>query len=154
MGTFRLATRGSPLALRQTDSVAAALRASHPGLEVEIVVVRTRGDEDASSPLDRIGGQGVFVGEVEAAVGEGRADAAVHSAKDLSSAMDERLMIAAVPTRADPRDGLVGCTLSDLPAGGVVGTGSARRRGPAGVAEAGPGLHRRAGQHGPAGVDR
>ncbi len=128
MGTFRLATRGSPLALLQTESVADALRASHPGLEVEIVVVRTRGDEDASTPLDRIGGQGVFVGEVEAAVGEGRADAAVHSAKDLSSAMDERLVIAAVPTRADPRDGLVGCTLADLPAGGVVGTGSARRR--------------------------
>jgi hydroxymethylbilane synthase len=128
VGTFRLATRGSPLALRQTESVAAALRASDPELEVEIVVVRTRGDEDASSPLDRIGGQGVFVGEVEAAVGDGRADAAVHSAKDVSSAMDERLVIAAVPTRADPRDGLVGCTLSDLPAGGVVGTGSARRR--------------------------
>jgi hydroxymethylbilane synthase len=126
--TFRLATRGSPLALHQTESVAEALQAAHPGLEVEIVVVRTRGDEDASSSLDRIGGQGIFVGEVEAAVGHGRADAAVHSAKDLSSAMDEHLVIAAVPTRADPRDGLVGCTLADLPAGGVVGTGSARRR--------------------------
>ncbi len=102
MGTFRLATRGSPLARHQTESVADALRASHPGLEVEVVVVRTRGDEDASTPLDRIGGQGVFVGEVEAAVGEGRADAAVHSAKDLPSTMDAPLVIAAVPTRADP----------------------------------------------------
>jgi hydroxymethylbilane synthase len=128
VGTLRLATRGSPLALRQSESVADALRASHPGLEVELVVVRTRGDQDASSSLDRIGGQGVFVGEVEAAVSEGRADAAVHSAKDLSSAMDAHLVIAAVPARADPRDGLVGCTLADLPAGGVVGTGSARRR--------------------------
>jgi hydroxymethylbilane synthase len=124
---FRLATRGSPLALRQTESVADALRASHPGLETEILIVRTRGDEDTSS-LDRIGGQGVFVGEVEAAVRNGQADAAVHSAKDLPSAMDEQLVIAAVPMRADPRDGLVGCALSDLPAGGVVGTGSARRR--------------------------
>jgi hydroxymethylbilane synthase len=127
VGTFRLATRGSPLALRQTESVADSLRASHPGLEVEIVVVRTRGDDD-TSPLDRIGGQGIFVGEVEAAVRDGVADAAVHSAKDLSSALDEHLVIAAVPRRADPRDGLVGCPLADLPAGGVVGTGSARRR--------------------------
>ena len=128
MGTFRLATRGSPLARHQTESVADALRASHPGLEIEVVVVRTRGDENASTPLDRIGGQGIFVGEVEAALRDGRADAAVHSAKDLPSTMDADLVMAAVPPRADPRDGLVGCTLADLPAGGVVGTGSARRR--------------------------
>ncbi len=128
MGTFRLATRGSPLARHQTESVADALRASHPGLEIEVVVVRTSGDENASTPLDRIGGQGIFVGEVEAALRDGRADAAVHSAKDLPSTMDADLVMAAVPPRADPRDGLVGCTLADLPAGGVVGTGSARRR--------------------------
>jgi hydroxymethylbilane synthase len=128
VGTFRLATRGSPLARRQTESVADGLRASHPGIEIEVVEVRTRGDADVSSSLDRIGGQGVFVGEVEAAVRDGRADAAVHSAKDLPSTMDRHLVIAAVPARADPRDGLVGCALADLPAGGVVGTGSARRR--------------------------
>jgi hydroxymethylbilane synthase len=72
-----LATRGSPLALRQSETVAALLRAAHPGLDVELSVVRTRGDQDASTPLDQIGGQGVFVTEVETAVADGRADAAV-----------------------------------------------------------------------------
>src|SRR5580698_3937158 len=105
MGTLRLATRGSPLALRQTELVGELLRQAHPGLEVEPVVVRTRGDQDATSPLDRIGGQGVFVTEVEAAVRAGRADAAVHSAKDLPSAMEPDLVLAAVPPRADARDG-------------------------------------------------
>jgi len=128
MGTIRLATRGSPLALRQTEIVSELLRRADPGVQVEPVVVRTRGDQDASSPLDQIGGQGVFVTEVEAAVTGGRADAAVHSAKDMTSTMGDHLVLGAVPPRADPRDGLVGCTLADLPAGGLVATGSARRR--------------------------
>jgi len=115
------------LALHQTDLVAQALRAAHPGLEVEVVVVRTQGD-DLSAPLDQIGGQGVFVTEVEAAVADGRADAAVHSAKDMTSVMSSDLVLAAVPPRADPRDGLVGCALADLPPGGLIATGSARRR--------------------------
>jgi hydroxymethylbilane synthase len=124
---LRLATRGSPLALCQATSVADALRAAHDGLEVEVMVVRTRGDE-LSAPLDQIGGQGVFVTEVEAAVADGRADAAVHSAKDMTSTMVDGLVLAAVPRRADPRDGLVGCRLADLPPGGLIATGSARRR--------------------------
>ena len=124
---LRLASRGSPLALHQTDLVAQALRAAHLGLEVEVVVVRTQGD-DLSAPLDQIGGQGVFVTEVEAAVADGRADAAVHSAKDMTSVMSSDLVLAAVPPRADPRDGLVGCALADLPPGGLIATGSARRR--------------------------
>src|SRR5271170_3595678 len=127
MGSLRLATRGSPLALRQTDLVAQALCAAHSGLEVDVVVVRTAGD-DLSVPLDQIGGQGVFVTEVEAAVADGRADAAVHSAKDMPSVMDGDFVLGAVPRRADPRDGLVGATLAGLPAGGLVATGSARRR--------------------------
>jgi hydroxymethylbilane synthase len=126
-GPFRLATRGSPLALRQTDLVAEALRAGHPGLEVEVLVVRTQGD-DTSVSLDQIGGQGVFVTEVEAAVATGRADAAVHSAKDMTSTMSPDLVLAAVPPRADARDGLVGCAWADLPPGGLIATGSARRR--------------------------
>jgi hydroxymethylbilane synthase len=126
-GPFRLATRGSPLALRQTELVAELLRARHADLEVEVVVVRTRGD-DLSAPLDQIGGQGVFVTEVEAAVAGGRADAAVHSAKDMTSTMTAALVLAAVPPRADARDGLVGCALADLPPGGLIATGSARRR--------------------------
>ncbi len=128
MGTVRLATRGSPLALRQTEMVSALLRRARPGLAVESVVVRTRGDQDASAPLDQIGGQGVFVTEVEAAVAERRADAAVHSAKDMPSTMGPHLVLAAVPPRADARDGLVGCTLAALPPGALVATGSARRR--------------------------
>ena len=127
MAPLRLATRGSPLALRQTELIAELLRARHPDLEVEVVVVRTRGD-DLSAPLDLIGGQGVFVTEVEAAVAGGRADAAVHSAKDMPSTMTDALVIGAVPRRADARDGLVGCAMADLPPGGLIATGSARRR--------------------------
>ena len=127
MAPLRLATRGSPLALRQTELIAELLRARHPDLEVEVVVVRTRGD-DLSAPLDQIGGQGVFVTEVEAAVAGGRADAAVHSAKDMPSTMTDALVIGAVPRRADARDGLVGCAMADLPPGGLIATGSARRR--------------------------
>lgn len=127
MGPLRLATRGSPLALRQTELIAQLLQARHRDLEVEVVVVRTQGD-DLSAPLDQIGGQGVFVTEVEAAVAGGRADAAVHSAKDMPSTMTAALVIAAVPPRADARDGLVGCAMADLPPGGLIATGSARRR--------------------------
>jgi hydroxymethylbilane synthase len=128
VASVRLATRGSPLAQRQTAIVTELLQAAHPGLVVEPVVVRTRGDRDATAPLDQIGGQGVFVTEVEAAVTDGRADAAVHSAKDMTSVLPAHLVLGAVPRRADPRDGLVGCTLSGLPAGALVATGSARRR--------------------------
>ncbi len=128
MGTVRLATRGSPLALRQTDMVAELLHRAHPELVVERVVVRTQGDRDTSVPLDQIGGQGVFVTEVEAALRDGRADAAVHSAKDMPSTMAAQLVLGAVPRRADARDGLVGHALADLPPGAVVATGSARRR--------------------------
>jgi len=127
MAPLRLATRGSPLALRQTELIAQLLRDRHGDLEVEVMVVRTRGD-DLSAPLDQIGGQGVFVTEVEAAVAGGRADAAVHSAKDMPSTMTDALVIGAVPRRADARDGLVGCAMADLPPGGLIATGSARRR--------------------------
>jgi len=127
MGPLRLATRGSPLALHQTDLVAHALRARHPGLDVLVQIIRTQGD-DLWAPLDQIGGQGVFVTAVEAAVADRRADAAVHSAKDMTSTMGPELVLAAVPPRADPRDGLVGSTLAGLPPGGLIATGSARRR--------------------------
>jgi hydroxymethylbilane synthase len=127
MSTLRLASRGSPLARRQSELVADALRAVHPGLELELVVIRTRGD-DSAVPLDQIGGQGVFVTEVEAAVTDGRADAAVHSAKDMTSVMADHLVLGAVPPRGDHRDGLVGSTLAGLPPGGLIATGSARRR--------------------------
>ena len=128
---LRAATRGSALARWQTDHVAALLRAAHPDVEVEAVVVETEGDRRVDVPLDRIGGRGVFVKEVQAAVLDGRADIAVHSAKDLPSApslQPDGLVLACVPEREDPRDALVGSKLDDLAPGALIGTGSVRRR--------------------------
>jgi len=124
----RLATRGSPLALLQARLVAERIAALPDAPPVETVVVTTTGDRLADEPLARIGGQGVFVKEVQAAVLQGDADVAVHSAKDLPSATPDGLVLAAVPERADPRDCLVGARLDDLPTGARVATGSVRRR--------------------------
>jgi hydroxymethylbilane synthase len=123
---LRLATRGSPLARWQAGHVADLL-AAH-GVESELVVVDTTGDVRRDVPIAQLGGQGIFVKEVEAAVLEGRADAAVHSAKDLQSTTAEGLVLAAVPRREDPRDALVGRSLADLGPGATVATGSVRRR--------------------------
>lgn len=120
---LRAATRGSALARWQAANVASLL-----GVEVELVVVETVGDQRQDVPIWEIGGTGVFVKEVQAAVLDGRADFAVHSAKDLPSEGHPSLAIAAVPERGDPRDALVGSTLDALPPGGVVATGSVRRR--------------------------
>lgn len=125
---LRLATRGSPLALRQCDLVAQALHAAVPDLAVEQVVVSTEGDRRGQVPLVEIGGRGIFVKEVQAAVLAGRADVAVHSAKDLPSEPTPGLVLASVPQRADVRDALVGAALADLPPGACVATGSVRRR--------------------------
>jgi len=119
----RLATRGSPLARWQAQWVADRL-----GGDIELVVVETTGDRRQDVPLSSIGGQGVFVKEVQAAVLEGRADAAVHSAKDLPSTTPDGLVLAALGDRDDPRDALVGGTLEGLHAGARVATGSVRRR--------------------------
>ncbi|HEX4904385.1 MAG TPA: hydroxymethylbilane synthase [Acidimicrobiales bacterium] len=131
MTTLRVATRGSALALWQARHVASLLRAAHSGLEVTEVIVETAGDRNREIPIAAIGGRGVFTKEVQAAVLDGRADLAVHSAKDLPSSAElqpEGLVLAAVPERADPRDALVGATLDAIPPGGTVGTGSVRRR--------------------------
>jgi hydroxymethylbilane synthase len=119
----RAATRASALARLQTDLVAGAL-----AVPVEPVVVQTMGDRRTDVPIWEIGGQGVFVKEVQAAVLDGRADFAVHSAKDLPSESPAGLVIAAVPEREDPRDALVGSTLEGLRVGARVATGSVRRR--------------------------
>jgi hydroxymethylbilane synthase len=126
MRRLRVATRGSALARWQADRVAALL-----GDDVEIVAVSTLGDRDKETSLDRLGGRGVFVKEVQEAVLDGRADVAVHSCKDLPSAPELQppgLAIGCVPERGDPRDAIVGGRLDDLPAGAVVATGAARRR--------------------------
>lgn len=123
----RLATRGSPLALRQAELIGALLTRA-AGVRVEQVVVHTQGDRRLDEPLDRIGGQGIFVKEVQQAVMDGRADVGVHSAKDLPPLTPPGLLLAAVPSRSDPRDAMVGSTLAGLGPGALVATGSARRR--------------------------
>lgn len=125
---WRIATRGSALALWQANFVADALRAAAPDHDVELVTISTEGDRRTDVPLSVIGGKGVFVKEVQAAVLDGRADLAVHSSKDLPAITPDGLVIAAIPRRADARDALVGRALADLPVGGVVATGSPRRR--------------------------
>jgi hydroxymethylbilane synthase len=129
---LRAATRGSALALWQTDHVtgllAAAGRARGVEVTVEKVVVETVADARLDIPIWEMGGKGVFVKEVQAAVLDGRADLAVHSGKDLPALTPDELVVAAVPERADARDLLVGSTLEGLPVGGLVATGSVRRR--------------------------
>ena len=122
---LRIATRGSALARWQADHVASLLGGA------ELVIVQTAGDRDKTTSLSQLGGQGVFVKEVQHAVLEGNADLAVHSAKDLPSnpaLMTPGLVLAAVPERADARDALAGARLRDLAPGATVATGSARRR--------------------------
>jgi hydroxymethylbilane synthase len=118
-----VATRGSALARWQAERVARLL-----GGDIELVVVQTTGDRRADEPLHRIGGTGAFVKEVQDAVLDGRAQIAVHSAKDLPAETPDGLLLSAVPERADARDALVGSTLSALPTGAIVATGSVRRR--------------------------
>ncbi|MEY2454158.1 MAG: hydroxymethylbilane synthase [Acidimicrobiaceae bacterium] len=120
---LRIATRGSELARWQANYVGSLLPT-----DVELVAVETSGDRDQDEPIWAMGGKGVFVKEVQAAVLDGRADLAVHSAKDLPSGTIDGLVLAAVPERGDPRDALVGTPLADLPPGARVATGSVRRR--------------------------
>lgn len=125
---LRLATRASTQARTQSQAVADALCAAHDGLTVELVLVDTTGDQRGDVPLHTIGGQGVFVKEVQQAVLRGDADIAVHSAKDLPSATSPGLVLAAFTARRDPADALVGATLNQLVHGATVATGSVRRR--------------------------
>jgi hydroxymethylbilane synthase len=125
---LRLGTRRSRLAMAQSQQVAETL-ASRLDREVELVEVVTFGDRSTEA-LTQIGGTGVFVTALREALVEQRVDLAVHSLKDLPTAPDPRLVIAAVPPREDPRDVLVsprGLTLGELPSGSRIGTGSPRR---------------------------
>jgi hydroxymethylbilane synthase len=122
--TVRIGTRGSALARTQTDAVATALAAPS-----EIVPIVTEGDRSAAA-VTQLGGTGVFVSALRAALLQGEIDVAVHSYKDLPTAPADGITIAAVPHREDPRDALVardGLTLGELPPGARVGTGSPRR---------------------------
>lgn len=126
-----LATRRSPLALRQAEFVAAALRERVPGLEPELLALSTRGDELLDRALAPLGGKGLFIKALEAALVSGRARIAVHSLKDVPAELESGFALAAVPARADPRDVLIsphGPGLADLPHGARVGTASLRRQ--------------------------
>lgn len=128
--TLRLGTRGSALARAQTAQVAERLKALNPGLDVEEVIVRTRGDALLGSPIHELGGKGLFVKEIEDALLQDEIDAAVHSLKDLPSEMPEGLILAAIPEREEPWDALVsrgGESVRGLAPGSRVGTSSLRR---------------------------
>lgn len=128
MTTLRIGTRGSKLALAQTGMVADDL-ADATGVSTELVTITTHGDR-SNEPLSRVGGTGLFTGALRDALLEGRCDVIVHSLKDLPTAPHDRITIAAIPAREDPRDALCardGLTLAELPAGSRVGTGSPRR---------------------------
>ncbi|SFP00016.1 hydroxymethylbilane synthase [Geodermatophilus dictyosporus] len=126
--TLRLGTRASQLARTQSQAVADAITAVS-GLPVELVHISTEGDRSAAA-IAQLGGTGVFVTAIRQALLEGTVDVAVHSYKDLPTAPEPGLVLAAVPPREDPRDALVardGLTLGELPAGARVGTGAPRR---------------------------
>ena len=126
--TLRLGTRGSALARTQSQAVADAITAA-TGTPVELVHIVTEGDR-SSAAIAQLGGTGVFVAAIRRALLEGSVDLAVHSYKDLPTAPEPGLIIAAVPVREDPRDALVardGLTLGELPPGSRIGTGAPRR---------------------------
>ncbi len=138
---LRVGTRGSVLALTQTDLAVAALRtaakAEGVDFDVEIVRITTKGDQVTDKPFEAIGPKGVFAKEIERALLDDEIDVAVHSLKDLASDEPDGLVISAVLEREDPRDVLVsrvGQVLSELPPDAVVGTSSSRRRALLGIA--------------------
>ncbi|MDA0595807.1 MAG: hydroxymethylbilane synthase [Chloroflexi bacterium] len=127
---IKIGTRGSELALTQTGHVVDALKEEHPGVEFEIVVIKTTGDIDQRQNLSELG-VGVFVRELEAALLDNRVDIAVHSLKDMPSSLPPEFALAAVPYREDPRDAFIsrnGETLEEIPAGSRIATGSVRRQ--------------------------
>jgi len=125
-----IGTRGSALALRQVELVTVAIRAHDPGANVKHTVVQTEGDRRREVSLEEIGGQGVFVKDIEARLLRGEVDIAVHSLKDMPAEQPDGLTIAAFLPRADARDVLAarnGLDLAGLPAGARIGSDSARR---------------------------
>lgn len=130
-GTIRIGTRGSPLALRQAEAIAARLRELAPDRRVDLIPIRTSGDRLPDVALGEFGGKALFVRELEESLLDGRVDMAVHSLKDVPAELPRGLCLAAYESRADPRDVLVsraGGGLADLPPGAGVGTSSLRRR--------------------------
>lgn len=126
-----IATRGSQLALWQSNHIKAVLEEQNPGLEVELNVIVTTGDRIQDKALSKIGGKGLFLKELEEAMLQGEAQIAVHSLKDVPTVMPDGLLLAAITEREDPRDALLSekyTNIDSLPQGAVVGTSSLRRR--------------------------
>ena len=124
---LRIATRNSALALWQANEVAGRLRDAWPGLDTEICEFTTTGDRFLAQPLAEIGGKGLFTKELEVALAAGEADIAVHSLKDMPTALPDGLVIGAVPTRGDVRDCVVTRAGEPPAEPAVVGTSSLRR---------------------------
>jgi hydroxymethylbilane synthase len=129
--SIRIGTRGSALALQQTQIAVDALHAAWPDLSIDVIPIRTTGDRIQDVPLGKIGDKGLFVKEIEEALLDGRIDWAVHSVKDLPSELPNGLSVGILAARSDPRDALVarrGLNLATLPKQAVIGTSSLRRR--------------------------
>ncbi len=127
---LKIGTRGSKLALAQSEWVKEQIEASNPGLRVELVRIKTKGDKLLDSPLSKIGGKGLFVKEIEDALLNHFVDLAVHSMKDVPAELPDGLQLAVYPEREDPRDAFVSQyydRFENLPQGAVVGTSSLRR---------------------------
>lgn len=128
---INIATRKSPLALWQAEHVKSLLEQYHPGIEVELIGMTTRGDKILDAPLAKVGGKGLFVKELEHALLEQEADIAVHSMKDVPMDFPEHLGLAVIGEREEPKDAFVSNqykSLDELPQGAVVGTSSLRRQ--------------------------
>jgi hydroxymethylbilane synthase len=129
-GTITIGTRGSQLALWQANWVKEAVNRHHPGLTVELVIIKTKGDKILDVPLAKVGGKGLFVKEIEEALLDGRIDLAVHSMKDMPADIPVGLCIGAIPEREEPRDVLItrsGLPLDRLEQEARIGTSSLRR---------------------------
>ena len=130
---IRIGSRGSVLALWQSNHVRDRLRAAHPGLQIEIEVIQTTGDKILDVPLAKIGDKGLFTKELDRALLDNRIDLAVHSLKDVPTRVETGLALTAVSEREDPSDALIAApgmprTLAELPEGARIGTSSLRRR--------------------------
>jgi hydroxymethylbilane synthase len=131
MATIRIGTRASKLAIAQAEIIRDLLKKHHPNLDIELIKISTSGDQDRSTPLHQLGGQGVFTKRIESELLNSTIDIAVHSAKDLPSRMTEGLSIGAVPSREIPFDVLISYdknSLADLKPQSLIGTGSPRRK--------------------------
>jgi len=126
-----IATRGSKLALWQAEHIKSCIEGKHPGVSVELLVLKTRGDIILDVPLAKVGGKGLFVKEIEEALLDGRADLAVHSMKDVPMELPEGLVLGIIPEREEPSDTFLSvhhASLAALPHGATVGTSSLRRQ--------------------------